>query len=120
MLGKKEADQEGLAYWQRLLRAGTDSDRLHDRRLWHLADQLAALIRDYEYHRQDALIQHWLLGELGLDANHRELELGQQSIFRAITRIPDGLRAKLNEATGRNFKTLPQYAMEVMELVLPL
>ena len=31
----------------------------------------AALIRDYEYHRQDALIQHWLRGELGLDANHR-------------------------------------------------
>ena len=53
---------------------------------------------------------------MGLDSSHRDLELGQQAIFRAITRIPDGLRAKLNETWGRNFKTLPQYAMEVMEL----
>src|SRR6516165_1690349 len=28
------------------------------RRSWHLADRLARCIRDYEYHRQDALIQH--------------------------------------------------------------
>jgi exonuclease V gamma subunit len=112
----KESRDAGLEYWQRLLQAGAADARLQGRRLWRLADQLASLIRDYEYHRQDALIQHWLLGELGLDASHKDLELGQQAIFRAITRIPDGLRAKLNEATGRNFKTLPQYAMEVMEL----
>ena len=112
----QEPAQDGLEYWQRLLHSGAPNPRLHSRRLWRLADQLASLIRDYEYHRQDALIQHWLRGALGLDSSHRDLELGQQAIFRAITRIPDGFRAKLNEASGRNFKTLPQYAMEVMEL----
>ena len=47
------------------LHSGPANPRLHGRRLWRLADQLASLIRDYEYHRQDALIQHWLRGELG-------------------------------------------------------
>jgi exodeoxyribonuclease V gamma subunit len=113
LLEDQGAEQDLWADYLR--RSGQEMSRLYCRRLWGLADQLALLIRDYEYHRQDALIQHWLKGELGLAPEHEVRERAQQMIFKAITREPDGKRAKLNEASGRNFKTLPQYAMEVME-----
>jgi exonuclease V gamma subunit len=90
------------------------------RRAWHLADKLGSLIRDYEYHRQHELIQKWLKGRLGLRsaADADALERAQRAVFAHIVREPDGRRALLNQATGRNFKTLPQYVMEVRELAL--
>lgn len=95
-------------------------DRRSARRAWRLADKLSTLIRDYEYHRQDALIQPWIRGELALgtsDAFLARLEQAQSRVFRQIIREPDGLRARLGATAGRLFKTLPQYAMEVWEIV---
>ena len=71
----------GLETWQTFLQhAGNDSSRLYNRRLWHLADQLSTLIRNYEYHRQDAFIQHWLRGELAMMPGSANLERAQRSI----------------------------------------
>src|SRR5207244_2555093 len=87
------------------------------RRSWHLADRFGLLIRDYEYARQDELIQHWLANENGLPgvgAFTQTMERAQRAIFRAITREPDGKRALLNRHTEKNYKTFPQYAMERM------
>jgi exonuclease V gamma subunit len=88
------------------------------RRAWHLSDVLASLIRDYEYHRQDALIQPWIQKKLVLgDGDHAESERSQWAVFDRIIQIQGGKRALLNEKAGRNFKTLPQYAMEVLEIL---
>jgi exonuclease V gamma subunit len=89
------------------------------RRAWQLAGQLTGLLRDYEYHRHDLLIQPWL--------NHRDaypdappadlyIERSQRELFEQIVRQPDGLRARLSRAMGKSCKTLPQYAAEVMAL----
>jgi exodeoxyribonuclease V gamma subunit len=89
------------------------------RRVWQLGGRLAGLIRDYEYHRQTELIQHWLKHE---DSNSRlpqsalQLERAQHALFDEIVREPDGLRAKLQVPLKSLPKTLPQYANEVMEL----
>jgi hypothetical protein len=40
--------------------------RLSCRRAWDLADRIGLLLRDYEYARQDTLIQPWLQHKLGL------------------------------------------------------
>jgi exonuclease V gamma subunit len=88
------------------------------RRLWRLSDRLASLIRDYEYHRQDMLVQKWLNDKLGLEHAGEIVprqERGQRAIFQRITREGTGLRALLERATGKVLKTLPQYAMEVIE-----
>jgi exodeoxyribonuclease V gamma subunit len=101
------------------LRRDADPGRAAWRRAWQLADRLGRLVRDYEYHRQDVLIQHWLRGELGYaaggDARVR-LEKSQREVFQQITRLPDGKRARLGQTAGKLYKTLPQYAMEIMEL----
>jgi exodeoxyribonuclease V gamma subunit len=101
-----------------------DDERRRDywRRAWHLAGQLAGLLRDYEYHRQDILIQSWLKNppEDGYpQASERDLHLerGQRELFLRITREPGGLRARLSQAVGKLCKTLPQYANEIMELL---
>ena len=90
--------------------------RLGSRRAWHLAQRLGSLIRDYEYHRQEQIIQPWLRGDFGLGHAPRwhEREAAQQAVFRHITREGDGRRALLNAKLGRNFKTLPQYVMELL------
>jgi exonuclease V gamma subunit len=54
----------------------------------------------------------------GLD-DARALQQAQQRIFAHIVEEPDGRRARLNRGTSRNFKTLPQYVKEVMELPAP-
>ncbi len=99
--------------------SGVEAGRSAWRRAWHLADRLARLVRDYEYHRQDTLIQKWLRGELGYphfgEARVR-LEKSQREVFHQITRLPDGKRDRLGQADGKLYKTLPQYAMEIMEL----
>jgi exodeoxyribonuclease V gamma subunit len=91
--------------------------RLSCRRAWHLAERLASLLQEYEYHRQDTLIQRWLRGELGLGQAsdfHQMMERAQQALFAHITREPDGRRALLNRLAGPQFKTFPQYAMELL------
>ncbi len=93
--------------------------RLCCRRAWQLADRLGLLIRDYEYHRQDRLIQPWLRQQSGLPLSatgfQHVMERAQRTLFANITHPDDGKRAWLNRRSGRNFKTFPQYAMEVME-----
>lgn len=98
--------------------AGRDTER----RAWQLADRLARLIRDYEYHRQDALIQKWLRRELGYPAADAvaHIEKSQREVFHQIIKLPDGKREKLCAATNKLHKTLPQYAMEMMELAPPV
>src|ERR1700730_10692204 len=60
------------------------------RRAWSWADHLASLIRDYEYHRQDAIIRKWLDGQDAFpeaDAQDVAMERAQRELFRRITRI---------------------------------
>jgi exodeoxyribonuclease V gamma subunit len=91
--------------------------RLSCRRAWYLADRLGVRLTDYEYNRQDALIQNWLVQKLGLEhagAFHQTMERAQRAVFLHITREPDGKRALLNRLAEKTFKTFPQYAMELM------
>jgi exonuclease V gamma subunit len=84
------------------------------RRLWHLTDRLAGLVRDYEYHRQE-WIQRWIHGGLNFGEGHlADIETAQREIFLEIIREPDGKRARLGHAAGKLYKTLPQYAQELM------
>lgn len=98
---------------------GPTMTRLTCRRAWQLADRLGMLLRDYEYHRQDRLIQPWLRQQSGLPMSatgfHHMMERAQRTLLANITREGDGKRAWLNQLSDRNFKTFPQYAMEVME-----
>jgi exonuclease V gamma subunit len=117
LLDEREGAPEGLRDY--LHTEGNLRGRDFCRRSWQLADRLAGLIRDYEYHRQDQLIQRWLC-ETGKGPNalfeNSDLEVCQRELFRKIVREPDGVRALLSRAAGKTFKTLPQYAMEVMTL----
>ena len=91
------------------------------RRAWNLADHLAGLIRDYEYHRQDGIIRKWLAGEDAFPhASPHELamERAQRELFRRITRVDrpeQGLRWRLGQLLEppKICKTLPQYAAEL-------
>jgi exonuclease V gamma subunit len=88
------------------------------RRACQLSDLLGQLIRDYEYHRQEALIQPWIKNQLILRGTPlAELEAVQAAVFEHIIRMEGGKRAVLNDKTARNFKTLPQYALEVLEVL---
>jgi exodeoxyribonuclease V gamma subunit len=96
--------------------AVTRLSRLGSRRACDLAARVGDLIRDYEYHRQESIVQHWLHDELvfaeTLGWNDRER--AQRAVFRGITREPDGRRARLNRGAKRNLKTLPQYVAEML------
>jgi exodeoxyribonuclease V gamma subunit len=97
------------------------------RRAWSLADHLAGLIRDYEYHRQDAIIRKWLDGQDAFpeaDAQDLAMERSQRELFRRITRIDqpeEGLRWRLGGLLRppKICKTLPQYAAELRHEVNP-
>jgi exonuclease V gamma subunit len=96
---------------------GPNLSRLSCRRAWYLADRLGLRLQDYEYHRQDALIQRWLVQQFGLDnvgQFYQMMERAQRAVFMHITREPDGKRALLNRLGEKNLKTFPQYAMELM------
>src|SRR4029077_20603833 len=88
------------------------------RRLWQLGGRLAALLRDYEYHRQQPLILKWLHQKDGYpeaDPTELRLERAQRALFARIVDEPDGLRARLGNALHKLAKSLPQYAGEVQE-----
>jgi exonuclease V gamma subunit len=97
------------------------------RRAWQLAGQLAALIRDYEYHRHDAIVAKWLTGRDAFpdaDAHDLALERAQRELFRRVTRVDspeEGLRARLGGLLRppKVCKTLPQYAGELRHEVKP-
>ena len=118
MLGDKDPR---LDSFQQYFRGEIDPrSRRSWRRAWHLADMLGNLIRDYEYHRQDALIQPWIkriFAEQPTGDQLNEAERSQFAVFDAIVREPDGKRALLNKTTGHAYRTLPQYAMEVLEVI---
>ena len=90
--------------------------RLGSRRACDLAARLGDLIRDYEFHRQETIVQPWLHDELTFAGvlGWSDRERAQRAIFRNITREPDGRRALLNRSPGRNLKTLPQYVAEML------
>jgi exodeoxyribonuclease V gamma subunit len=108
-----------LAILQQYIRMQTlPLTRLSCRHAWNLSERLAHLVQEYEYHRQDVLIQPWLRGQLGLaqvDDFSRAMERAQRALFTSITRADNGKRSLLSDHGGHNFKTLPQYAMELME-----
>ncbi|MCI0641203.1 MAG: exodeoxyribonuclease V subunit gamma [Gemmataceae bacterium] len=112
-------DSHEFAPFQRYLEGeGAVRSRRAQRRAWQLADRLASLIRDYEYHRQDALIQPWIKKQLTLQDQGEflaSLERSQRAIFLRIIEEKIGKRALLNQIAGRNLKTLPQYAMELAD-----
>ncbi len=116
LLTQNDPDLELLQHY---LGLEPNLSRMSCRRAWELAERLGGFIRDYEYHRQYHLIRPWLRNDLGLPTNSHlsPLERSQRAIFRHITRLPDGRRERLIQATGRLFKTLPQYGNEVMELL---
>jgi len=98
---------------------GAQPRRDYWRRLWQLGGRLAALLRDYEYHRQQTLILPWLQGKDGYPsspATEVRIERAQRSLFERIIREPDGLRARLGQALQKLAKSLPQYAGEIQEL----
>jgi len=122
-----QEDDPALAPLRRYLqlpeqRAGSVSDghalsRLTSRRAWYLADRLGTLLREYELHRQDGLIQPWLHTQFGLSnvsEFHAMMEAAQRALFLHITREPDGKRALLNQFEGATFKSLPQLALDCM------
>ena len=90
--------------------------RLGSRRACDLAARIGDLIRDYEYHRQESIVQPWLHDELVFDGvlGWSDRERAQRAVFRNVTREPDGRRALLNRGPGRNLKTLPQYVAEML------
>ncbi|HYG73681.1 MAG TPA: exodeoxyribonuclease V subunit gamma [Planctomycetota bacterium] len=93
------------------------ASRQYCRRVWDVADRIARLIRDYEYHRQDEFIQRWLRDEPalnGADADDRALELCERALFLMVAK-PGGLRDTLSKAENAAYKTLPQFANEVIE-----
>jgi exonuclease V gamma subunit len=91
------------------------------RRAWAFAERFAGLFRDYEYHRQDAIVQPWLDPKLPREVARpwREREATQREIFRRIVEPNAGRRAALNQAAGRMFKTFPQYVMELDREIRP-
>lgn len=113
-----EEQEPFLAPLQQYLQMqGTTLNRLSCRRAWVLAQRLGYLLQEYEYHRQDPLIQRWLQHQFGLGGAsefHKMMERAQRALFLHITREPDGKRALLNRLGGGNYKTFPQYAMDVM------
>jgi len=101
------ADKDSVPWW---------------RRAWNVSDRMAGLIRDYEYHRREAFIGPWLghhPAKPTFTSHDQQLERAQGTLFHEIIREPDGRRAFLNKSAGHNFKTLPQYAGELMEEVKP-
>lgn len=96
--------------------------RLSCRRAWYLADRIGLRLQDYEYHRQDELIQPWLKHELGLSNAtmfQRMMERAQRAVFLHITREPDGKRAIMSRLDETSYKTFPQYVMERMTISPP-
>ncbi len=117
LLDEDDSELAPLRRYLQLQEAGLA--RLSCRRAWHLADRLGLLLRDYEEHRQDELIQRWLKYHLGLKGAsefHQMMERAQRALFLHITREPDGKRALLNRLGERTLKSLPQYAMELLTL----
>ncbi|MSQ94087.1 MAG: hypothetical protein EXR98_05970 [Gemmataceae bacterium] len=120
LLTEKDPHLEPLQSYLQI--EGQSLSRLSCRRAWFLADRLGVMIRDYEYARQDVLIQNWLRQQLGLGSAsefHKMMERAQRALFLHITSEPDGKRARLNGKEGKQFKTFPQYAMERMTLGEP-
>jgi exonuclease V gamma subunit len=112
-----EMDSDLIPLRQYLQMEKGSLSRLTCRRAWYLADRLGMMIRDYEYDRQDVLIQPWLKGEFGVENAtefQKMMERAQQALFTHITREPAGKRALLNRLGEKSFKTFPQYAMERM------
>ena len=94
------------------------------RKLWHITNELARLLREYEYH-QPELIRGWLSGQETGDshlatggkvtsADEKEVESCQRFLYRAVF-SEDGLRDRLAKQTGRNFLSLPQYCSSVLD-----
>lgn len=81
------------------------------RRTWQLAGRLAGLLREYEYHRHDTLIHEWLEGR-SASKPANALEAGQRALLLRVM----GLIEQLGTAHGKRYRTLPQYAREVMGL----
>jgi exodeoxyribonuclease V gamma subunit len=94
-----------------LKRPGGGLQRDLYRRAWQLADRLAGLLRDYEYHRQDELVRPWLSEESAVATG--DLERAQRELFRRILALA-GLRDRLSAEQGKVLRTLPQLADEVM------
>jgi exonuclease V gamma subunit len=91
--------------------------RLSCRRAWQLADRIGSLIHQYEYHRQDHLIQPWLRGEAAFPEAGgfpRLMERAQRTVFAHIAEPRHGRRVLLGRQSGRSFATFAQYAMEVL------
>jgi exodeoxyribonuclease V gamma subunit len=115
-----DPEDKDLLPLQNYLRHGAEqAGRDFYRRCWQLADRLAGLLRDYEYHRQDALISKWLVDKDGYPraaAGVRAVERSQAALLRRLLRQPDGMMACLSRNTQTLLRTLPQYAGEVMQL----
>jgi len=80
------------------------------RKLWQLAARLAALFREYEYHRFET-IEEWLLPEPPDVAD--EIQRAERELFRRVF-LPGGLRDRLAaDETGR-MQTLEHYGADVM------
>jgi exodeoxyribonuclease V gamma subunit len=99
-----------------LERSGRPARRHLWRRAWQLADRLAELLRDYEYHRQDELVGPWLNGLAQEQAP--DLQLAQQELYRRIM-ATGGLRDLLSSEPNQRWRTLPQYASELMARPAP-
>ncbi len=115
-----QEDDAALLPLQRYLQMQSPTlSRLTCRRAWHLADRLGTLLQEYEFHRQDQLIQPWLHGESPLAAAgpfHAMMERAQRTLFQHLAMPKTGRRARLNRNSKRRFETLPQYFLELEPL----
>jgi exonuclease V gamma subunit len=88
------------------------------RHTWKLADRLAGLLRDYEYHRQDEIIAAWQRSQAaypGPDGLPGPLEKSQRGIFMRLFG-PEGLVHRVLRSGEASRCTLAQYAAENMSL----
>jgi len=94
---------------------GDVKSRRYWRRAWHLAGRLATLLRDYEFHRQESLLKDWRAGQEHFRKDDNTNEFSQKALFDRLVG-PGGLIERFKGTEVRDYRTLPEYAREVMAL----
>ncbi|HTL51745.1 MAG TPA: exodeoxyribonuclease V subunit gamma, partial [Planctomycetota bacterium] len=81
---------------------------------WQLAERLAGLLRDYEFHRPDWIV-YWrdATRPRPRDLPDTPLAIAEGELYRRLF-LPGGLCDSLGRVRGRRLSTLPQWALELL------